>query len=148
MSHSRKLTQTKVGVTRTSSLQPVTQKHRWQLGLATGIWSGGWSCRTEPCTCGIWFHLWVKCQNQVEFLDTLLVSENCLLVWGSLHTHTLKLSPVILSVSQLLDCRNKGRRWYYRSPGPMSLHRTTVDPGGWCHGENAATAGSTGGRDG
>ena len=29
-----------------------------------------------------------KCQNWVEFSDTLLASENCSLVWGSLHTHT------------------------------------------------------------
>lgn len=60
VNHSSKLTQTKVGVTRTSVLQPITQRHRWSLGVAAGIWSGGWPCGTWPCTCGIWFYLWVK----------------------------------------------------------------------------------------
>lgn len=37
--------------------------------------------------CNLILSLDGQCPNGVEFSDTLLMSENCLLVWGSLHTY-------------------------------------------------------------
>ena len=77
----------------TSTLYPVCQKHRWQPGLATGIWSGGQSYGTEPLTCGIWCYLWV---------DSFRIELNCrtpscvqrIACWcGELSPYTVELSP-------------------------------------------------------
>lgn len=46
------------GVIGTSN--PVDQRHRWQPGLAVGIWRDmGKSCKTEPLTWGIWCYFQV-----------------------------------------------------------------------------------------
>lgn len=59
MSYSRKLIGFKAKVVRTSHLQSLGQKYRWQSGLVTDIWRGCQPCRIESLTCRIWCSLQV-----------------------------------------------------------------------------------------
>ena len=94
VSRSGKLIESKQKAVGTSGLELVSQKHRQQPGPATGVWSGGRSCGTEPLTCRIWFYLQgSSVRIEMNSHTFCWASENCVLAWGSLHIHTLELGP-------------------------------------------------------
>ena len=92
--------------------QPVNQKHGKQPELATGIWSGGQSCGTEPLTCGMWCHLQV---------DSVRIELNCSILswclrigWWCGNTHTYQ---IWVQNRTRVGCRRRPPEG--RTPEPM-----------------------------
>ena len=101
MSHYSKFIKPKEGVVGTSDLEPVSQKHRWQPGLVIVIWSGGgWSCGTEPLTCGIWHSLQVgSVRTELNLGHTWSVSaENLRVGWWYWKNYILEGLFIIVKV--------------------------------------------------
>lgn len=82
---SSKLTEPKEGVLRISALWQVSQKHRGQPGLASGIRRGGQARGTELFTCGI--RGYVQAVSRWRGAARSLGVRVLHLRVGSLHTH-------------------------------------------------------------
>ena len=124
----------------TSDSQPFDQRHQWQSGLATGIWSrvGGWgqSCETEPLARGVWCYF---------YEDSVRIELNCwtpswgcrIACWCGIllptrpspffvpapaHTHTMELAFRIFKVAKGVEVEWE-RGWKSRPP----THRPTLE---------------------
>lgn len=117
-SPSNKLIEPQEGVVGTSDLRPVNQKYRLQAGLATGIltWKDHQSLRSvagQKHSNNLWLVSEVEgglvglsplsmesdpisgqTVSEMSWTSVYLpASKNWLLMWGSLHSHTLELGP-------------------------------------------------------
>ena len=98
-------------VTPWSEAQVTTGRLKWNVTL----WDWALSL------CNLILSLGRNCQNGVEFLDSLLASKNCLLVWGNLHTHILQLGLGTLFRDPIIKGTSHFREFYFQEPDQAVL---------------------------